>query len=112
MLKFYIRSKVSYLANTLLLVEEENMNCTFLKFNLFGSNLEYLINCFEDEKAHSLSIETDNIDTDLYCKLVNKGQYLDINMNNLQNNLHKVSLLSRRENILIECAEWLFFIYR
>ena len=53
----------------------------FDEFNSFNKNLEFMIDCFDDNNIHSLDITIDKNKTDLYYKPTHTGQYSDINSN-------------------------------
>ena len=75
--KGVIKQYMRYVDDTLLLIKPENIDTVLRKFNSFHNNLHFTVDTFDGGDIHFLDIKIEGIETDLYHKPTNTGQYFD-----------------------------------
>ena len=75
--KGVIKHYMRYVNDTLLLIKPENVETVLRKFNSFHNNLYFIVDIFDDGDIHFFDLKIEGIETDVYHKPTNTGQYFD-----------------------------------
>ena len=72
-----IKRYMRYVDDTLLLIKPENVETLLREFNSFHNNLHFAVDTFDGGDIHFLDLKIEGIETDVYHKLIDTGQYFD-----------------------------------